>query len=88
MKIIMVSSTFPYSPIQGKTQMRTFSLLKYLNKRHYFILLTQLSEQIIDEDINSLRQQIKNCIIFLSVSHEANSSGFLNKAKQLGVFLH
>ncbi|MGP0129338.1 MAG: glycosyltransferase family 4 protein [cyanobacterium endosymbiont of Rhopalodia musculus] len=82
----MVSSTFPYPPIQGKTQMRTFSLLKHLNKRHDLTLVTQFPEQIIEEDINSLRQQVENCIIFPSVNREANSSGFLNKAKQLGVF--
>ena len=82
----MVSSTFPYPPIQGKTQMRTFSFLKYLNKRHDLTLVTQLPEQVIEEDIDSLGQQIKNCIIFSSVSRKANSSGFLDKAKQLGVF--
>ncbi|YAI81770.1 MAG: hypothetical protein ACQJCO_08260 [cyanobacterium endosymbiont of Rhopalodia sterrenbergii] len=82
----MVSSTFPYPPIQGKTQMRTFSLLKYLNERHDLTLVTQLPEQIIEEDINSLRRQIKNCLIFPPVSRKVNSLGFLSKAKQLGSF--
>jgi type IV secretory pathway VirB4 component len=67
--------------------MRKFSLLKYLNKRHALTLVTQFPKQIIEEDIiNSLRQQIKTYIIFPSVSRKANWSGFLDKAKQLGVF--
>ncbi len=86
MKILIVSSTFPYPPIQGKTQMRTFSFLKYLNQRHEITLVTQLPEQVIEEDLLTLRQQVKNCIIFPSVTRETNSSGFLERAKQLGVF--
>ncbi|WP_267382968.1 glycosyltransferase family 4 protein [Cyanobacterium sp. uoEpiScrs1] len=82
----MLSSTFPYPPIQGKTQMRTFSLLKYLNQRHDLTLVTQFPEQVIEDDINNFKQQIKKCIIFPSVNCEASSLGFLEKAKQLGVF--
>ncbi|MGL4497793.1 MAG: glycosyl transferase family 1, partial [Planktothrix sp.] len=41
MKILMLSSTFPYPPTRGGTQVRTFHLMKYLTQRHHVTLLTQ-----------------------------------------------
>ena len=86
MKILTLSSLFPYPPIQGKAQMRTFSFLKYLNITHEITLVTQEPEQRLEEDIDALQQQIKNCIIFPAITHQENAKGFRETAKQLGVF--
>ncbi|MDJ0511521.1 MAG: glycosyltransferase family 4 protein [Crocosphaera sp.] len=86
MKILVLSSLFPYPPIQGKAQVRTFSFLKHLNFDHEITLLTQEPEQVLEEDVAALKQHINNCIIFPKVSHQENTKGFLEKAKQVGVF--
>ncbi len=87
MKILVISSLFPYPPIQGKAQVRTFSFLKHLNTNHDITLVTQESEQVLEEDIDALQEQIKNCVVFPPVTHPENSKGFLETAKQLGVFV-
>ncbi|ACB52681.1 unknown [Crocosphaera subtropica ATCC 51142] len=87
MKILVISSLFPYPPIQGKAQVRTFSLLKHLNTNYDITLVTQEPEQVLEEDIDALQQHIHDCIVFPAVTHEENSKGFLETAKQLGVFV-
>lgn len=82
----MLSSTFPYPPIEGKAQMRTYSFIKYLNQRHDLTFVTQISDKVQEEDIASLKQQLDKCVIFADVNQEASSPGFLQKAKNLGVF--
>ncbi|BAU40819.1 hypothetical protein O77CONTIG1_00625 [Leptolyngbya sp. O-77] len=37
----MLSSTFPYPPTRGGTEVRTFHLLRWLAQRHEVTLLTQ-----------------------------------------------
>ncbi len=86
MKILVLSSLFPYPPIQGKAQVRTFSFLKYLNVNHEVTLVTQEPEPVLEEDIAALKQHIHNCIIFPRVTHQENTKGFVETAKQLGVF--
>lgn len=66
--------------------MRTFSFLKYLNQRHDITFVTQASDEVLEEDIASLKQEIPNCIIFPDVTQETTSPRFLEKAKRLGVF--
>ncbi|MGK7938864.1 MAG: glycosyltransferase family 4 protein [Crocosphaera sp.] len=66
--------------------MRTFSFLKHLNVNHEITLVTQHPESVLEEDIASLKQHINHCIIFPRVTHEENTKGFLDTAKQLGVF--
>ena len=87
MRILVISSLFPYPPIQGKAQVRTFSFLKHLNTNYDITLVTQESEQVLEEDIDALQQQINHCLIFPSVTHQENSKGFLENAKKLGVFV-
>ncbi|MBF2085953.1 glycosyltransferase family 4 protein [Thermoleptolyngbya sp. C42_A2020_037] len=41
MRILMLSSTFPYPPTRGGTEVRTFHLLRWLAQRHEVTLLTQ-----------------------------------------------
>lgn len=41
LRILMLSSTFPYPPTLGGTEVRTFHLLRWLAQRHEVTLLTQ-----------------------------------------------
>ena len=64
MKILMLSSTFPYPPSRGGTQVRTFNLLQYLSRRHDVILGTVRSPDVTDSQIDALRQQVKELAVF------------------------
>ena len=60
----MLSSTFPYPPSRGGTQVRTFNLLKYLSRRHDVILGTVRSPDVTDAQIDELRQQVAELAVF------------------------
>ncbi|MEG4404024.1 glycosyltransferase family 4 protein [Microcoleus sp. MON2_D5] len=64
MKILMLSSTFPYPPSRGGTQVRTFNLLQYLSQRHEVILGTVRSPDVTDAQIDALRQQVAELAVF------------------------
>ncbi|MDF0554826.1 glycosyltransferase family 4 protein [Kamptonema sp. UHCC 0994] len=64
MKILMLSSTFPYPPGRGGTQVRTFNLLKYLSQRHSITLATLSSHDVTDREIEELRQYVQELAIF------------------------
>lgn len=64
MQILMLSSTFPYPPSRGGTQVRTFNLLKYLSRRHHVILGTVRSPDVTDAQIDELRQQVAELAVF------------------------
>ena len=64
MKILMLSSTFPYPPNLGGTQVRTFNLLKFLSQKHSVTLLTQRSPDVNDLEVDSLRSYVKELAIF------------------------
>ncbi|MEG4494148.1 glycosyltransferase family 4 protein [Microcoleus sp. D3_18_C4] len=64
MKILMLSSTFPYPPSRGGTQVRTFNLLQYLSQRHEVILGTVRSPDVTDSQIDTLRQQVTELAVF------------------------
>ena len=64
MKILMLSSTFPYPPSRGGTQVRTFNLLQYLSRRHHVILGTVRSPDVTDSQIDTLRQQVAELAVF------------------------
>jgi len=64
MKILMLSSTFPYPPSRGGTQVRTFNLLQYLSRRHDVILGTVRSPDVTDAQIDALRQQVTELAVF------------------------
>jgi polysaccharide biosynthesis protein PslH len=64
MQILMLSSTFPYPPSRGGTQVRTFNLLKYLSRRHDVILGTVRSPDVTDAQIDELRQQVAELAVF------------------------
>ncbi|MEG4037395.1 glycosyltransferase family 4 protein [Microcoleus sp. S36b_A4] len=64
MKILMLSSTFPYPPSRGGTQVRTFNLLQYLSQRHEVILGTVRSPDVTNAQIDALRQQVAELAVF------------------------
>ena len=64
MKILMLSSTFPYPPSRGGTEVRTFNLLKYLQQNHQVTLVTQCQEEISDREVAELRSQVDELIVF------------------------
>ena len=64
MKILMLSSTFPYPPTLGGTQVRTFNLLKYLSQRHEITLVTQKGEDVTDAQIEDLQKWVTELVIF------------------------
>ncbi|MCL2938952.1 MAG: glycosyltransferase family 4 protein [Trichodesmium sp. MAG_R02] len=64
MKILMLSSTFPYPPSRGGTQVRTFNLLKFLSQKHSIILVTQRSPDVNDLEVDSLRSSVEELAIF------------------------
>ncbi|BAZ42562.1 group 1 glycosyl transferase [Calothrix sp. NIES-4101] len=64
MNILMLSSTFPYPPTRGGTQVRTFNLLKYLQRNHAVTLVTQQEADVTNDEIAALREFVDNLVIF------------------------
>lgn len=64
MKILMLSSTFPYPPTKGGTHNRTFNLLKPIAQKHQVTLVTQKATDVTDEDIENLKQYVAELIVF------------------------
>ncbi len=85
MKILMLSSTFPYPPSRGGTQVRTFNLLKYLSQRHHVILGTLRSPDVTNQQIDELRQQVAELAIFDNL--DQFSSGITHKIQRFSRFL-
>ena len=84
MKILMLSSTFPYPPTRGGTQGRTFHLLKSLAHKHSVTLVTQYSQDVTDEEIEALRSWVDELVIF--PRPEAAETGIPAKLKRLFQF--
>lgn len=64
MKILILSSTFPYPPGRGGTQVRTFNLLKYLSQQHSITLATLRSHDVTEVEIEELRHYVQDLAIF------------------------
>ncbi len=64
MKILMLSSTFPYPPSRGGTEIRTFNLLKYLQQRHQVTLVTQRHERVSDTEVEELKEWVSKLVVF------------------------
>lgn len=64
MNILMLSTTFPYPPTKGGTQVRTFHLLRYLHHFHSVTVLTQRSADVSDADIAALREHVSELVVF------------------------
>lgn len=64
LRILMLSSTFPYPPTRGGTEVRTFHLLKFLTKRHQVTLVTQQHSGVSEADLASLRSHVSRLVVF------------------------
>ncbi|MBN3908269.1 MAG: glycosyltransferase [Nostoc sp. NMS1] len=86
MNILMLSSTFPYPPTRGGTQVRTFHLLKYLSQRHTVTLATQREGDVTDAEVAELRNCVDHLAIFERPS-DSGTTGILKKIQRFGRFL-
>ncbi|WP_353931484.1 glycosyltransferase family 4 protein [Okeanomitos corallinicola TIOX110] len=87
MNILMLSSTFPYPPTRGGTQVRTFNLLKYLSQNHHITLVTQRESDVTDAEIAGLRECVNQLVVFDRPPEQVTSVGTLKKIQRLGTFL-
>ncbi|NER97566.1 MAG: glycosyltransferase, partial [Symploca sp. SIO1B1] len=81
MNILMLSSTFPYPPSRGGTEIRTFNLLKYLQQRHQVTLVTQRHERVSDTEVEELKNWVSNLVVF-PLPAEPSPGGILGKVKR------
>lgn len=87
MKILMISTTFPYPPTRGATQVRTFNLLKYLSKRHAITLVTQRSEEITDIEVEKLQQWVEELVMFPQPQPSEQEKGIKDKLQRWSTIL-
>ncbi len=88
MKILMLSSTFPYPPNRGGTEIRTFNLLKYLHltQQHQITLVTQRHATVTDAEVKQLQQWVSDLVMF-PLPKDPQSQGFGGKLGRFGVSL-
>ena len=84
MNILMISSTFPYPPTRGGTQVRTFNLLKYLGQSGSVTLMTQRSPDVTDDEIVELSNWVDHLEVFLR--RPDGSGGIGAKLQRFGQF--
>jgi len=77
----MLSSTFPYPPSRGGTEIRTFNLLKYLQQRHQVTLVTQRHERVSDTEVEELKNLVSNLVVF-PLPAEPSPGSILGKVKR------
>jgi glycosyltransferase involved in cell wall biosynthesis len=87
MKILILSSTFPYPPTRGGTQVRTFNLLKHLSKNHDITLLTQKESDVTDAEVAGLQECVNQLVVFDPPPEQTASAVTLKKIQRLGRFL-
>jgi glycosyltransferase involved in cell wall biosynthesis len=87
MNILMLSSTFPYPPTRGGTQVRTFNLLKYLYPRHAITMITQRSEDVTDAEVEELREWVEELVVFPQPQLSDAEQGILGKVQRFRTFL-
>jgi glycosyltransferase involved in cell wall biosynthesis len=64
MRILTISSTFPYPPTKGGTHNRTFNLVKPIAQNHEVTLITQRPEDVKEEDVEALRSHVAELVVF------------------------
>ncbi|NMG09042.1 glycosyltransferase family 4 protein [Brasilonema sp. UFV-L1] len=87
MNILMLSSTFPYPPTRGGTQVRTFHLLKYLSQSHAVTLVTQREPDVTQTEIVELRDCVDNLVLFNRPQDTSTSGRILKKIQRLYSFI-
>ncbi|WP_026100077.1 glycosyltransferase family 4 protein [Fortiea contorta] len=86
MRILMLSSTFPYPPSRGGTEIRTFNLLKYLQKKHFITLITQYNKEVTKAEVEELRKYVNELIVFPLPPEPKNQSSIKRLLAQVGRF--
>ncbi len=87
MNILILCSSFPYPATKGRKQLRTFHFLQYLNLRHQITLLTRLNPEVTDTEVEALREQVTELVIFPTVQQVNEPLGLIDRAKRLGTFI-
>ena len=87
MNILMLSSTFPYPPTRGGTEVRTFNLIKYLRRRHSVTLVTQPGQDVKQAEIKELEQWVDELVVFRRPSTATLNPGPWGKLQRFGAFL-
>ena len=87
MNILMLSSTFPYPPTRGGTQVRTFNLLRYLAKNHHITLVTQPEPGVTESEIAGLRDCVDKLVLFNRPHDSGTTGGILKKFQRLNEFV-
>ncbi|GFE68472.1 glycosyltransferase family 4 protein [Chroococcus sp. FPU101] len=85
MKILMISSTFPYPPTRGGTWNRTFNLLARVAKEYPVTLVAQRSPEVTDDQVEALRQFVDELVLFPRPPEV--TYGLVGKLKNVGQFL-
>lgn len=85
MKILTISSTFPYPPTKGGTHNRTFNLLQPITENNQVTLITQKSDDVTNEDVAKLKQHVAELRVFDRPS--SLELGTVAKIKRFGRFL-
>ncbi len=86
MRILMLSSTFPYPPSRGGTEIRTFNLLKYLHQNHEVTLVTQRHKAVSDAEVEELRKWVSELVVFPLPPELQNRSGVAGLLAKAGRF--
>ncbi|MDF5728700.1 MAG: glycosyltransferase family 4 protein [Rhizonema sp. PD38] len=87
MNILMISSTFPYPPTRGGTQVRTFNLLQYLSLRNSLTLVTQRESDVTDAEIQGLQDCVDRLIVFNRPSDSVTGGRILKKFQRFTTFM-
>ncbi|MBW4646319.1 MAG: glycosyltransferase family 4 protein [Goleter apudmare HA4340-LM2] len=87
MRILMLSSTFPYPPSRGGTEIRTFNLLKYLQQNHSVSLVTQSNKEVTNADVEELRKYVSELIIFPLPPEPESQGGITGLFSKTGRFI-
>ncbi len=86
MNILMISSTFPYPPSRGGTEIRTFNLLKYLQQHHCVTLVAQHDSRVSQAEIDQLRQWVHQLVLFPLPPDPNSSNPLAGTVKKVGRF--
>jgi glycosyltransferase involved in cell wall biosynthesis len=87
MNILMISSTFPYPPSRGGTEIRTFNLLKFLRPTHNVTLVTQRHSTVTDAEVEALRQWVSDLVIFPLPEETRHANSIQKILGKVGNFL-
>ncbi len=87
MKILMISTTFPYPPTRGGTQVRTFNLLNYLSQHHGITLITQRPEDVTNAEVEELQKWVEELLVFPQPQISDIEQGILAKVQRFKTFL-